>query len=271
MTLAATFSKDPRHAQIVTLSLLMVLGAAWLDFGPEPYQLFIALSATLLTQYACFRMWGISNMDFRSPFITGLGITLLLRSDALWMYALAGFLAIASKFLIRVNNKHMFNPANFAIALLLLALPDMVWVAPGQWGATGWLGILVLCAGMMVITGARRIDTTLMFFACFGGLLLARALYLGDPLEIPLHQMESVSLLIFAFFMISDPVSTPSRLPMRFLFVLLVSLLAFYLQFKLQIRPGLILALFFISPLTPLLDLMMKGANYSWKKEPTAS
>lgn len=266
MDLAADFTKDPRHAQIATLSLLVALGALWLDFGPQPLQLVAALCATLLTQFVFFKIYNVPTMDFRSPFITGLGITLLLRSEFLWMYALAGFLAIASKFVIRINNKHIFNPANFAIAVLLLTLPNMVWVAPGQWGATGWLAILILCVGMVVVTGARRMDTTLMFFACFGGLLLARALWLGDPLVIPLHQMENVSLLIFAFFMISDPVSTPNRLSMRFLFVLLVSLLAFHLQFKLQIRPGLILALFFISPLTPILDQWVKGLNYSWKK-----
>lgn len=256
---------DPRHGQIFTLSLLVMLGALWLDFGPQPLQFLIALSATLSTQYICYRFLHISSLDYRSPFITALGITLLCRSNDLWVYALAGFLAIASKFLIRVQGKHIFNPANFAIAALLLVTPNLLWVAPGQWGATGWLAMLVLCCGMMVLTGARRMDTTLLFMACYGGLLFARALYLGDPLTIPLRQLENVSLLIFAFFMISDPMSTPSRFSMRLLFVAAVSLLAFYIQFTLQIRPALILALFFISPLTPLLDRLARGTPYSWQ------
>jgi enediyne biosynthesis protein E5 len=270
-------SLDPRYAQILTLLLLAMVGIVWLDFGPQPLQLATSLCATLVTQFVCLellakrkRLRAMTPSDFLSPFITGLGITLLLRSEYLWVYALAGFLAIASKFIIRINKKHIFNPANFAIAALLLFAPNLAWASPSQWGAVSWLVIFVLCFGMAVLTGAKRLDTTLLFFLCYVGLLFARALYLGDPIAIPLRQIQNIALLIFAFFMISDPMSTPNAAPMRFVFVLLVSIVAFYMQFKLQIRPALILALFFVSPITPLLDMWVKGKAYSWKKEKIA-
>jgi hypothetical protein len=101
----------------------------------RPLPSLVAIGAALLTQIICVRLTG-APLDLRSPLITGLSLSLLLRADALWLYATAGVIAIASKFLLRAGGKHIFNPAGFAIVLLLLASGG-VWISPGQWGAAG--------------------------------------------------------------------------------------------------------------------------------------
>jgi len=113
-------------------------------------------------------------------------------------------LAIASKFLIRSNGKHFFNPATLVIVILLLLSPD-VWVSPGQWGQSTWLGLLLVCSGGLVLQRAGRADTAVAFLSCYAGLLFWRAWVLGDPLAIPLNQLQSGALLLFSFFMITDP------------------------------------------------------------------
>lgn len=256
---------DPRYFQIGALSCLVVLGLFWLDFGPRWPQLLASLAACLTTQMYFMWLYNIKPIDVRSAFITALSLTLLLRADTWVLHACAGVLAMSMKFLLRINGKHVFNPANGAIAVLLLALPSATWLSPGAWGTPQWLGALVLFMGMSVVLRATRLDTSLMYLACAIGLLFGRALYLGDPLSIPLHQMQNVALLIFAFFMISDPMTTPNHPTARFIFVAAVACLAFYLQFAKQIREGIILALFFISPLTPLLDLFFKAPRYHWR------
>ena len=65
--------------------------------------------ASLLTQIVCARLSG-TPLDLRSPMITGLSLSLLLRADALWLYALAAIIGIVSKFVLRVDGKHVFNP-----------------------------------------------------------------------------------------------------------------------------------------------------------------
>ena len=92
-------------------------------------------------------------------------------------------------------------------------VPGHVWISPGQWGASVWFAALVAGLAFVVLNAARRADIALFFLAAHAVLLLARAAWLGDPPAIPLHQLQSGSLLIFAFFMISDPRTTPdSRL-----------------------------------------------------------
>ncbi|HKM61703.1 MAG TPA: RnfABCDGE type electron transport complex subunit D [Acidisphaera sp.] len=254
---------DARWLQIGTLAGLLALLLLRGDPGVETLQAPVCIGAALLAQAACCRLFKVP-FDWRSPAISGLSLSLLLRADALWLWALAGALAIGSKFTLRVRGKHVFNPANFAIAALLLAAPDAVWVSPGQWGDTLWLGALLVFAAIAVLGRAARADTALAFVACYGGLLLIRCLLLGDPLAIPAHQMRSGALLLFAFFMITDPRATPDSRAGRLVFAACVAALAYWLQFRWQIRPGLFLALFAVSPLTPLLDRRLPARRFVW-------
>jgi Na+-translocating ferredoxin:NAD+ oxidoreductase RnfD subunit len=84
-------------------------------------------------------------------------------------------------------------------------------------------------------------------------------------MAIPLHQVESGAFLIFTFFMISDPRTTPDSRAGRVLFALLVALGAGFVHFVLYRPNGLLLSLAFLSPLVPLLDLLLPGKRYAWR------
>jgi Na+-transporting NADH:ubiquinone oxidoreductase subunit NqrB len=263
--LPALLQGDARHFQIVALASLLAFNLGWIDFGAKPLNSLLAVAAALATQLACTRLFGLPALDLRSPLITGLSLSLLLRADEPWIHAAAAAIAIASKFALRIDGKHIWNPAGFAIVVLLFAVPDHVWISPGQWGTSAWFATLVSFAAFMVLTAARRGDVALFYLACHGALLVARALWLGDPLAIPLHQMQSGSLLIFAFFMISDPRTTPDARLGRFLFALAVALTAHYLAFFWQMRPALYVALIALSPLTLLFDRIFPAGRFAWR------
>jgi Na+-translocating ferredoxin:NAD+ oxidoreductase RnfD subunit len=95
-------------------------------------------------------------------------------------------------------------------------------------------------------------------------LLCARAVWLGDPWAIPLHQLQSGSLLIFTFFMISDPRTSPDSSLGRFLFAFAVAALAHYLAFFMQMRPALYFALIVLSPATRLIDRVLPAPRFAW-------
>jgi Na+-translocating ferredoxin:NAD+ oxidoreductase RnfD subunit len=99
--------------------------------------------------------------------------------------------------------------------------------------------------------------------------MIGRALWLGDPLSIPLHQMQNGALLIFAFFMISDPKTTPNTSVGRIVYGALVASVAYIIQFVFYEPNGPIIALILSAPLVPLLDLSMRGQIYRWEKPMT--
>src|SRR5215831_14121851 len=126
-------TQDPRHYQIAVLASLLAYGLLWLDFEVLPRNAIAILSVALLTQFICTRAWKLAHFDPRSAWISGLSLCLLLRTNSLLLAVLASVITIASKFVIRANGRHLFNPTNFGIVLLIL-FTDQVWVSPGQWG-----------------------------------------------------------------------------------------------------------------------------------------
>lgn len=261
------FWHDPRLYQIASLSTLLLYGLFWLHFDISVWQVAITLGVAQLTQHAGTRYFSLPFFDPKSALISSLSLCLLLRTNDLAVAALAAFAAIGSKFIIQWKDKHIFNPTNLALAVILVS--GLGWISPGQWGQVAWFGFLIACLGSLVVTRAARADVTLAFLTFYVGLLFIRALWLGDPLTIPLHQIESGALLIFAFFMISDPKTTPDSRTGRVVYALLVALAALYVQFGLFKPHGPLWGLIACSPLVPLLDCLFPGARYDWSK-PTA-
>ena len=89
------------------------------------------------------------------------------------------------------------------------------------------------------------------FLAFYALLLFGRAIWLGDPLTIPVHQLQNGALLIFAFFMISDPKTTPNTAVGRLLYAMLVAAIAYTIQFVFYEPHGPIIALIIASPVVP--------------------
>jgi Na+-transporting NADH:ubiquinone oxidoreductase subunit NqrB len=267
---------DPRLFQIGVLAGLLVFGLTALDFDLTLVQVAVTLGAAVGAQLTCGRIAGLrGDTGSRSALISGLSLCLLLRTDVLLTAAAAAAFAIGSKFVLRVGGKHLLNPTNGAIVGLLAlstAAPGLelsIWVSPGQWGNTAFFLLLMGCLGTVVVTRAARADVTFAFLASWAALLLFRAWSFGDPLAIPLHRLQNGALLLFAFFMISDPKTTPDSRSGRVLFGALVALGAYYVQFKLFHTNGLLWSLAACSLLVPLIDWLTPGTRYAWTGWPT--
>jgi enediyne biosynthesis protein E5 len=263
----STFWQDPRLYQIVSLSTLLFYGLFWLHFDVSISQIVVTLGVAQLAQYAGTRYFNLPSFDPKSALISSLSLCLLLRTNDLAVAALAAFIAIGSKFVIRWKNKHIFNPTTLALVVVLAN--GLGWISPGQWGQTVWFGFLIACLGSLVVTRATRADVTLAFLGFYVSLLFTRALWLGDPLTIPLHQIESGALLIFSFFMISDPKTTPDSRTGRIVFALCVALAALYVQFGLVKPNGPLWGLIVCAPFIPLMDWLFPGCRYHWTKPAT--
>ena len=254
--------RDPRHFQIATLSSLVLLGVFVFAFDMRAWHAAACISSTLITQFIASRIVG-QKFDARSPLITALSLTLLLRTGSVSLSIAAGVLAISSKYIIRFKGKHIFNSANFALVILSLGFAG-VWISPGQWGAASLMAIGLIVAGGIVTGKAKRWDVSVALLISYAVLVYGRAIWLGDPLSIPTHQMQSGALLIFAFFMISDPKTTPDSRIGRVAYAALVASIGFIIQFQFYNAAGIILALILTAPLVPLFDRYLPGPRYAW-------
>lgn len=263
MSLAAALPRDPRHLQIAFLLSFLVAGMLVLGFDIPPWQPPLIALAACATQWGMTRLLRVPPAGYLSPLVTSLGLSLLLRTDALWVGPFAAAVAISAKFLVRVRGKHLFNPTNLGLVAAML-LTSHAWCSPSQWGhgaaLLGWFAAF----GLMVAHRAFRSDVSLAFLAVWVLLKAARILYLGAPWASLWHQLSTGGLILFTFFMISDPKTTPDHRVGRILYAAFVAGLAFFFLHSLWWQNALIWALCAASPLTPLIDRLLPAGRFTW-------
>jgi Na+-transporting NADH:ubiquinone oxidoreductase subunit NqrB len=221
----------------------------------------------LLTQWIALFLW--PNLNFsslKSAMITALSLSLLLRADNYSTMILAGSLAILSKFLFQVREKHFFNPANFGIIAALI-LTDDAWVSPGQWGDDGWYALLFAGTGGLVLKRVGRWDTTAAFLGAYALLEAIRNLWLGWTWDVFVHRLMSGSLLLFALFMLTDPRSIPNARVSRLIWAGCIALVTFILQNQFFVSTAIFWALFVFSPLIIIFDFIYPSSRFLWQSQ----
>ena len=256
---------DPRWWQICCLGSLLTYGLFRLEFGTSWLQVGATIATCMVVQWGFTRALRIPNFEWKSALISGFGLCFLFRANDWRLALLCAFLAIGSKFLIRWNGKHIWNPTNFALVAMMVAF-DQAWVSPGQWGSGPTMIYAMVMAGSFVVNRSARSDTTVAFLAAYAAVLVGRSLWVHEPLTIPLHRLQSGALMIFAFHMISDPKTTPNTRAGRILFASLVAVGAGVVAFVLFRPNGPIWALAALSPIVPLIDRILPGPTYEWKR-----
>jgi Na+-transporting NADH:ubiquinone oxidoreductase subunit NqrB len=258
---------DPRWLQIAMLSSLLGYGLFGLGFDLTGAHVLAVIGAALATQFACSRLWKLPRFDPLSALISGIGLCTLLRTNGVAAAVVAAIIAIASKFVLRAGAKHLFNPTNLALVVMLLM--GAGWISPGQYGHFAFAALAMVCVGLTVVTRAARWDVTLAFLVVYGAIVFGRSLWLGEPLSIPIHRLQSGLLLQFAFNMISDPRTTPDSRAGRLLFGSLVAIGAGVVQFVMFRTNGPVWSLAAVTLLVPLIDRLLPGPLHHWA--PTAT
>jgi len=253
-----------RDGQIAFQSLLMLSLISFFSVMIPFQRVIIVVVSCLVTQYL-FDLFKTRKFNYKSSFITSMSLLLLLKTPHLGFDLIASVLAISSKFLIHMDRKHIFNPANFAIVILIFL--GWGWITPMQWGQDVWVLFLVTFFGTWLCYKAQRLDVPLVFLFITWGLLFHRhVLFLGDPLPVFFHRLSVVSLYVFAFLMISDPKTTPSRLGARMMWVSMIAVMSFVIENHYFIRHGTLYVLFAFAFFNGLLNKTLPGKDFIWKE-----
>lgn len=256
---------DPRVIQIVLLGGFLVLGVLARDFEIGWPQVALTFAAAIAAQALWLRRLDLAGVGYLSAIVTSFGVSILVRADSLWVHPLVAALAISSKFMLRVDARHVFNPANLGAVLAAWVLPG-AWVSPGQWGADLAAGAWFLAMGSLVTGRARRVDAGWCFLAFYLTLACARVLVLGQPLAVIANQAGNGALLLFAFFMISDPMTTPVHRRARIAYCALVATAAFCWQYLMFAPHALVTALFLLSPIVVWFNRRWPATQYRWRQ-----
>jgi Na+-transporting NADH:ubiquinone oxidoreductase subunit NqrB len=253
---------DVRLLQIFLMGTLLGIGVFFRDFSIHPFQIALTFLSGILTQLIWMRILKI-DISFLSTVISCFGMSLLIRSDSFWVHPLIAFLVISSKYTIRIRGKHLFNPAMLGVILGINLFPG-TWISPGQWGFELTVGIWLLVFGFIVSGRARISEISYAFLFFYFSFLSYRILRFDYRWDVLFHQLQNGALILFTFFMITDPKTIPDHRAGRILHALLVAMIAYAWAFQFYKTNNLIWALFLTTPIVPLWDLIFKAEKYTW-------
>ena len=266
------FAIDPRYFQVIFQAIFLSYGIIMLHWNADWGHYGISIGGCLFFQYAAesikakrflsageFDRWGFSVL------ISAMSICLLLKTNDWYISLLASFITVASKYVFRWNHKHIFNPSAIGIVATIFITKD-AWLSPGQLGSNAVLFFGVITLGTIVVTRVQKLDVSLAFLISFIGLLYWRQVYvLGWPVDHFIHSVSTGSLLLFTFFMISDPKTSPNHPIARIIWAVIIAVISFYLTaFKWKYNT-IIWVLVAAAPLVPVLDKLFKAKDFRWK------
>ena len=197
--------------------------------------------------------------------ISCFSLCLLLKTNHWEVAVFAAAVTVLGKYIFRYRGKHIFNPSALGITAAVYFTGD-AWISPGQWGSNAVLFFGIICLGLIVVTRVQKLDVSIAFLATFAALLFARQiLFLGWPMDFFIQSISTGSLLLFSFFMISDPKTTPNHPAARIIWAMSIGVVSFYLGTFKFINGVPIWVLVFAQPLVPLLDHVFIAKKFEWK------
>jgi Na+-transporting NADH:ubiquinone oxidoreductase subunit NqrB len=270
--------KDARYFQLLFQSSFLLYGFFGLNWSADiPVDLCYFITAILtaiLIQVLFFKhaqpvsysaKWKSIQPHILSAIISSLSLSLLLKTNHWYIAILAAVIAIGSKYLLRWNGKHIFNPSALAIVVTVY-FTGQTWVSPGQWGNHMILFFGVCTLGYIVTTRVQQLDISLAFLLTYILLLFIRQrLQLGWPIDFFLQSITTGSLLLFSFFMISDPKTSPNHRVGRIIWAVIIAGVSFYLSTFQFIQAAPIWVMVLTQPIVPLIYHLFKAKKFEWQ------
>jgi hypothetical protein len=229
----------------IAISILNILGHTVFGFEQSWATPFVALAAAYSTEmllelvearvsHRSPRFLGggpVRFIDFLlSAHIGGLAVGMLLYANQrLWPVAFAAAAAIASKSLFRAPSGngaiHFFNPSNFGISLTLLLFPSVGIAPPYHFtenlvGAGDWIlpGVIICTGTLLNWRLTRRLPLIAAWLSCFVLQAVLRHWLFGARLESALLPMSGVAFILYTFYMVTDPATTPTGTRLQLVF-----------------------------------------------------
>jgi Na+-transporting NADH:ubiquinone oxidoreductase subunit NqrB len=249
-------SIDKRYLAPILVTIVLLVGQLTFGFLESWSRTVLAITTAIGVEVVLSRlMWG-RWPHLASSYISGISIGMLVRSPAIWPYALCSAISITSKYVLRVDGRHIWNPSNFGIVAMLLLASDTVASLSVQWGNMLLPMVVVWCFGSVIIHALGRFHITLTYVASFLGFGLVRALVTGHPFLSEIAPITGPMYQLFIFFMITDPKTTVRSFRGQCLVAFLVA--AVEAGFRLlQFVHSPYYALFIVGPVANLVEIAM--------------
>ena len=199
---------DKRYLAPILVTVVLIVGQVTFAFLESWSRTALAILTAIGVELVLARVFSGAWPHLASAYISGISVGMLVRSPAVWPYALCSAISITSKYVLRVNGRHIWNPSNFGIVSMLVLAPDAVASLSVQWGNMLLPMVVVWCFGSVIIHALGRFHITLTYVVSFVAFAVIRSMVTGHPFLSEVAPITGPMYQLFIFFMITDPKTT---------------------------------------------------------------
>lgn len=203
-----TLGLDNRFLAPILITCILAVGDFSYGILQSYWHTLSAIAASILLELLLGKYATGRWPHLASAYISGISVGILIRSNYFWPYILCSLLSISSKYALRVGGRHLWNPSNLGVSVLLFLAPQAVASLSQQWGNEIWVLLLIWALGCVILFQLGRLHITLTYVAAFVALSVVRSILDNEawinqvaPITHPMYQL-------FIFFMITDPKTT---------------------------------------------------------------
>jgi enediyne biosynthesis protein E5 len=250
------FSPSNRYLSPLLITCVLLVGQ--LSYGIlESYtRTLLAIGTSLVAELIFGRIYLGKWPNLSSAYISGISVGILLRSPAFWPYALCALISIMSKYVLRVHDRHIWNPSNFGIAALFVLASGTVAGLSIQWGNFVWPMLVIWVLGSAIIYRLQRFHISATYVLSFLAFAFLRSWITGNPWQAEVAPITGPMYQLFIFFMVTDPKTTVRSKTGQCVVVFLVALVEMVLRLH-QVVYAPFYALFLVGPTAMLLEMWM--------------
>ncbi len=246
-----------RYVPPIFISIILLTGH--FTFGIlESYEaILLAVGSAMATDLILSRFILGTWKNVSSAYISGISVSILIRSILLWPFAFVSIISIASKYILRYKNRHIWNPSNFGISWFLFFAPSAVSGLSIQWGNNILPMLVIWILGLFIVIRAKRFHISLTYVAGFILFSYLRSLITGANFYTELAPLTGPMYQLFVFFMITDPATTVGNKKGQILVAFLIALVEFVLRLN-QFIYAPFYSLFLVGPIAMVIHLKIK-------------
>jgi len=263
-------SLDNRYIAPLFITFILVVGNFAYGILESYEKTAIAIVSAMVAELVLGRIFSGKWLNLASAYISGISCGSLVRSPALWPFALAGVLSIMSKYVLRVKGRHLWNPSNFGICALLFLAPETVAALSVQWGNFKWPLIVIWVLGSIIIWRANRIHISATYVASFFAFAFLRSYITCDSWLAEVAPITSQMYQLFVFFMITDPKTTVKSKKWQCIVVFFVAFVEMLLRLNHVVHAPLY-ALFLVGPTAMLIEIWLESRRHGIFQESNAT
>src|SRR5262245_3838403 len=248
------FSFENRFLAPMLITLILLAGQISFGFLESYWKTALAIVTAMLLELVLGRLVTGKFPHLASAYISGISVGILVRSPAIWPYALCSLLSITSKYVLRVKDRHIWNPSNFGICALLFLAPFSVASLSIQWGNTILPMLIVWGLGSLIIYRLKRFHICLTYVFSFFIFSAVRSSITGHPFLAEVAPITGPMYQLFVFFMITDPKTTVKSWRGQVIVAFCVALVEMILRLN-EIVHAPYYALFLTGPAANLIEI----------------